>query len=512
MYMGEVLAWPGRRVGARRYRRRAVPRLHASRLAVGLILAAIVAVGGGLRAWQAAHPTDLYQSADELNYGKLALDISERSGYGTHDSGLKEPLHWPPGAPVLFAAAHTLDPRPTQELFYDIPAAYWAQALVSTATILVAFAIAALLAGAGAGLLAAAAVAAYPGAIIACGDMLSEPLGGFLLALGMLGVVWAWRRRHGAWAFALAGGALGAAVLTRADLMLVPLVVAPVAVLGLRRTRGWRGAMGAGTALVVGSVMVIGPWVAYASHKAGEFVPVTRGSAAAFFVGTYLPGGGTTVGMKRALGDAARARNHKLHAVPDYELEAQSVLGVITDRHPDMSPQDALNYEGRRNLVHYGLGHPAAFGKMMVEKAWRMWKRYTRGGGHHTLPALEILHLVLLGLAVLGLLAGLALARGRRLLLAAVAVPVVYSTLLHTLVVSQPRYNLPLVPLVLAVGSAGALAIHRQKQAAEQQRRAEVADLGAQELVVHHGGEQPRHEGDRRPDPGDGRQAHAAAS
>jgi 4-amino-4-deoxy-L-arabinose transferase-like glycosyltransferase len=509
--MAVALEWPDRRVGMRRYRRGAVPRLLASRLAVGLVLTAIVAVGGGLRAWQAANPTALYQSADELNYGKLALDIAERNGYGTHDSGLKEPLHWPPGAPVLFAAAHTLDPQPTREVFYDIPAAYWAQAAVSTATILVVFALAFLLAGAGAGLLAAAAVAAYPGAIIACGDMLSEPLGGFLLALGMLGVVWAWRRRHGAWAFALAGGALGAAVLTRADLLLVPLVVAPVAVLGLRRLYGWPRALGAGTALVVGSLMVIGPWVVYASHKAGEFVPVTRGSAAAFFVGTYLPGHGTTVGMKRALGDAARARNPKLHGVPDYELQAQSVLGVIADRHPDMSPQDALNYEGKKNLVRYGLGDPPAFAKMMAGKAWRMWKRYTRGGGHHTLPSLEILHLVLIGLAFLGLAAGIALARGRRLLLAAVAVPVVYSTLLHTLVVSQPRYNLPLVPLVLAAGSAGALAIYRQQQRAQQQGRAEVADLGTQEFVVHHRRDQPGDEDDRRADPGDGRPARAAA-
>src|SRR5689334_6722703 len=135
--MAVAVEWPNRPAAVRRYRRRAVTRLLASRLAVGLLLTTIVAAGGGLRAWQAAHPTALYQSADELNYGKLALDIAKRRGYGTPDSGLREPLHWPPGAPMLFAAAHELDPQPTQELFYDIPAAYWAQALVSTATIVV---------------------------------------------------------------------------------------------------------------------------------------------------------------------------------------------------------------------------------------------------------------------------------------------------------------------------------------------------------------------------------------
>ena len=57
--MAVALEWPDRRVGMRRYRRGAVPRLLASRLAVGLALTAIVAVGGGLRVWQAAHPTAL---------------------------------------------------------------------------------------------------------------------------------------------------------------------------------------------------------------------------------------------------------------------------------------------------------------------------------------------------------------------------------------------------------------------------------------------------------------------
>ena len=91
-----------------------------------------------------------------------------------------------------------------------------------------------------------------------------------------------------------------------------------------------------GGAILGGAVLAIAPWSAYASERAGEFVPVTRGSASALFVGTYLPGNGTTVGMKRALGAEAKRRNPKLRGRADFDLEARSVLAVIADRHPDL--------------------------------------------------------------------------------------------------------------------------------------------------------------------------------
>ena len=41
---------------------------------------------------------------------------------------MKEPLHWPPGAPVLFAVGHTLFPGANDAKTYDIRSAYWEQA------------------------------------------------------------------------------------------------------------------------------------------------------------------------------------------------------------------------------------------------------------------------------------------------------------------------------------------------------------------------------------------------
>ena len=65
--------------------------------------------------------------------------------------------------------------------------------------------------------------------------------------------------------------------------------------------------------VAIAAAVVLAPWTFYASHEEGRFIPVTKGSAAALFVGTYLPGGGTTIGMKEHLETQLRA------AHPEYE-------------------------------------------------------------------------------------------------------------------------------------------------------------------------------------------------
>jgi 4-amino-4-deoxy-L-arabinose transferase-like glycosyltransferase len=426
-----------------------------TRARTALALLAIVVLGAGLRAHVVANPSDLYQSADELSYGKLAIALATHHRYGDRESHLKDPLHWPPGAPFMFAVARQVHPEPGHELLYDIRPAYWAQALVGTAAILVAFLLAAGIAGPVAGLIAAFALAVNPGSVLATGDMLSEPLGALLLALGLLALAGG-LRRGGAWRHVLAGVLLGLAILTRADyLLLVPLLALLALVVGWRRAGRARTGAALGAALVAGGLVPVAPWTIYASGRADAFVPVTQGGAAALFVGTYLPGGGTTVGMKHALGDETRAYNPKLHRVFDYELEAGSVLNAVAARHRGISRDAALRTESLHNLRHYALGDPLGFARMMLEKVGRMWKRYSRGGARPTLTSLLVLHLAIVVFSALALLAGMA-SRGRRdPLLVALALTVLYGTGLHTLVVSQPRYALPLMPLLAAAGAAG---------------------------------------------------------
>jgi CHASE2 domain-containing sensor protein len=101
---------------------------------------------------------------------------------------------------------------------------------------------------------------------------------------------------------------------------------------------------------------------------------------------------------------------------------------------------------------------------MMAAKTGRMWLMPTRSTlrvhGRNRARG-RIIHLVLLGASVLGLVAGLWRRRHPALLL--VAVIVVYSTLLNAVLVAEARHNLPLLPALYAAGAAGwAIALSRR--------------------------------------------------
>ena len=421
-----------------------------------ILLALVLAGSFAFHAYRAEHPTSSYQSADERSYGKLAIDLAEDHHYGSPSTGMRDPLHWPPGAPILFAAAHQAAPDPDSQETKDIPAAYWAQALVSLGTTLAAFALAFLLAGAWAGVAAAALVGFYPPLILATGEAISEPLGAFLLAaaLAMLARV---TRRGRAFAGGLvaAGVLLGLRVLTRADLLLVPFLLAALVFLwAWRRDHDPRGGLRHGGLVALGAVLVMAPWTIYVSQRAGKFVPVTTGSSAALFVGTYMPGFGNTVGFKRALADELYAKRPDLRHIGAFDLEAGTILReVVAAKHPDLPVNEAVSREAKRNIGKFFKEDPVRFSRMLLNKVPRMWTRYARGGARHTDWKIRVWHIILVLGAFAGIVAGLL--RRREVLLAAVLLAALYSTALHMLVVSQARYNLPLMPALIAAGVAG---------------------------------------------------------
>src|SRR3954469_6425370 len=232
-----------------------------------LALALVVVAGAALRAERAVHH-GAFLSTDERAYAALGRALSH--GY-YHVGAMDDPLHWPPGTPVLFAVARTL--TGVRDTVLAPAAAYWAQALVGVALILAVFALARLLAGPGAGVVAAAAVALSPPLVVITGDMVSEPLGALTIALAMLALAWAWRA-PGPGRFALAGALTGVAVLVRADLLILPLVLAAVVALSLRRDGARRALLCAG-AYAVAAALVLAPWSAYATSRRGELTPIT---------------------------------------------------------------------------------------------------------------------------------------------------------------------------------------------------------------------------------------------
>ena len=212
---------------------------------------------------------------------------------------------------------------------------------------------------------------------------------------------------------------------------------------------------------------VAAPWSIYASAQAGRLIPVASSGPSTLFVGTYLPGDGRMSGVRRELELYVRRNMSNLSEVRTANLKGEHVLrAYIRERHPELVPgpyraipEDrlrwALGFEARRNLKTYAAGQPLAFAAMEARKVARMWGGYYRGSTRNPRSWLTTWHLLLVGLALTGAAAGLALARSRRAELLLLLTPVLVSTLMSAVFVAQARHNLRVLPLLAAAGAAG---------------------------------------------------------
>jgi 4-amino-4-deoxy-L-arabinose transferase-like glycosyltransferase len=409
-----------------------VARVLPSRTALAVLLV-ILACGGALR-FAASHSAGHHLSPDEQSYGRLALAIAKSGHYG--DRAMESPTRWAPGAPALFGVtAHVLGVGRAHQAF-EVPVARRVQFALGTLTIAAVFALAALLAGPFAGLLAAAAVALYPPLITIDHFQLTEPLAALLVLLSVLALV---AGRTPRWA-AAAGALLGLAVLTRADLLLAPVAAAAALWWAERSPRRAASLLGAAVAVVL-------PWTVFVSVTHGQVIPVSEGGPSNLFIGTYLPGHGTIVGFKRSLAPETRRRFPRYLTVPAFQIPAGAVLRTVAARRPRQPPDAALMSAAADNLRRYALGDPLAFAKMTAGKVVRMWRR----AFHSPQPAVIAAHLALLAVAFAGVGLGL---RARVPAAAVILAIAAWSTLDNAILVAEPRHNMPLMPALAAVGIA----------------------------------------------------------
>jgi hypothetical protein len=440
------------------------------KLAVLTALVVLVAVGGAVRD---ETTTDRHSPpvADERAYVRLATDLRRYGTYG--DPGLAHPFHWAPGTPALFAAAEAVS-SPVDRRGPLPDADRHAQAAVSAAAIAAAFALAALLAGPLPGLAAAAVVAIYPPMVETSAVLVSEPLGALTLLLAGLALVWAWRGP--AARFLLAGAALGLACLVRADLLLPALLAGPLVALLARRDVGGRAALARGACVLAALVLVLAPWIAYASRRDGTFVPITDGGASTLYVATSLQGGGTIFGLKHALAPEVRRRHPLLRGEPAFRIPSTTVFDTIAARHPRVSRDAAIRKELHRNLT--AIAHrPLAYAGLEAAKLWRMWGSYYHAIPHrHRLASFVWLHRVIVALALAGVLVGLV--RTRRPELALLLALLLAATAVNVVFVAEARHAARLVPTLAAVGAAGWALTVRRAGAADETAPATTPDGG----------------------------------
>ena len=101
---------------------------------------------------------------------------------------------------------------------------------------------------------------------------------------------------------------------------------------------------------------------------------------------------------------------------------------------------------------------------MAARKVSRLWLSYSVGTVRHQRDAVRALHVAIVLAAFAGLAAGLVARRGRSPGLWAIVVVLGWVTLVNVILVSEARHNLPVIPVLVAGGAAGAALAVRQRR------------------------------------------------
>jgi 4-amino-4-deoxy-L-arabinose transferase-like glycosyltransferase len=419
-----------------RERVRGLPQRHGARTLV--VLALIVAVGFGLRAHQALNPIG-DPGDDARAYFSLSKALYVDGSYGGptfHDAS-----DWSPGAPLLYAGVYYVTGGVRDG------AARMVLALLGAATIVIAYLLGRRLAGAGAGLLAAAGVAFYPSFIHSDGALLSEPPAIFTLPAAVLAFLWA-REQRSPWAWLLPGLLFGLTSLIRPEYLLVGFAFAIAAMIGIGRERGWRPGLGS-AALLVGAFLVpIVPWTIHNLVSVDRFVPISTGGGKALYVGTYLPADGDYQRVKALLVERYQGQNLKPGSPQLDAVNPTPLFNRVAAEHPNLPRDSSLGRIGKHQLFHYLEHQPLDYLAMLTRKTGRMWDQGVAMTGFAGRAAQLLL-------IALGLCGAVAVAVRRRWWeLAAFAIPIGLVTAIGALSLASTRRNEVLMTLVIPLGAA----------------------------------------------------------
>ena len=433
------------------------------------IIVVLTLVGLGLRLGYAIEqPADPPPDADA--YAHIAEGLFRDGSFDARPEGVAEEVQpssaYSPGLPLFAAGVYELTGGPHLTLVLVLLALLGAATIPLTYLLGARFARASVGAAGSqvAGLIAAAPVAIYPALLDYHGMLLTEPLGAFLLTAGLVSYFAAVDRpsRPGLWAGT--GALLGLLALTRPEYLPLAFLL-PLIGLGREALRRFSGpyrdksaapgrardsALAAGAALLA-TCVVLAPWAIRNAIELERFVPVSTGGGKALFIGTYVEADGDGVKLRELLLDERPALRERLVAGgpvddPDRFALERVLAQVAAEEEPGVETDEALGRMGRRNLEDAIADEPAELAGTMAAKAYDSWTDAARSVMLSPPWRALQLAIVLLGLA------GLALLAWRRRFEALVAGSVLlYMTAVAALLISSPRRELVVLPLLAAL-------------------------------------------------------------
>ena len=399
-----------------------------------ILLAAILVVGFGLRAYRVAEPLGT-PGDDARAYFALSKALYEEGSYG--GPSFEDASDWSPGAPLLYAAT-----------FYATGGAREGTArivelLLGLAAIVVVYLLGRRINCRPAGLIAALGVAVYPPFIHSTGALFSEPPAIFTLPAAILAFLWAAdQERLRAWL--LPGFLFGLTALVRPDYLPVGVAFAVLAAIRIGRERGWQPGLTGASLLLVALIVPIVPWTIHNQVTLDRTVPISTGGGKALYVGTFLPADGEYQRVKARL--VQRYLNRDLP--PDSEALEQvnptPLFDRVAGRYPELPRDQALGKIGKENFSKYFDEDPFGYMAMTARKVWRMWSAGIGEAMSSTAGRIVQGLIVLLGIAGLGVLA----LRRCWWELIAMATPLILVTAVGAASLAAPRRNEILMTLI----------------------------------------------------------------
>jgi 4-amino-4-deoxy-L-arabinose transferase-like glycosyltransferase len=464
---------------------RGLPARHGRKTLIAL--AAILALGFGLRAYRVAEP--LGSPGDDAHaYYALAKSLYEEGSYG--GPSFRDASDWSPGAPLLFTASFyaTGGPREGTARIVEL--------LLGLAAILVVYLLGRRIACRPAGLMAAFAVAIYPPFIHSNGALFSEPPAIFTLPAAVLAFLWASDASSGGWRrvgvssaspesaegktpslqaqdpsarsrsqgqegtptrrqapparWLVPGFLFGLTALIRPEYLLVGIVFAVLVAVRIVREGGWRPSL-VGTALfLLAFLLPIVPWTVRNAVVLDRVVPLSTGSGKALYVGTFLPADGEYDRVKARLAARYLHRDLPPDSAALERIDPTPLFDRVAARYPDLPRDSALGKIGKQNFSRFFDEDPAGYAAMTARKVGRMW---SAGIGEAMESGAGRVVQVLLGLLGLAGLAVLAVRR-RWWELVALATPILLVTAVGAATLAAPRRNEILMTLVFPLAAA----------------------------------------------------------
>ncbi|HEY5976798.1 MAG TPA: STT3 domain-containing protein [Solirubrobacterales bacterium] len=437
----------------------------------GLVaLALVILVGLGLRiGWAVDQPSP--PPPDALAYERIAAGLYEDGSFDARPPGVEREIQpssaYAPGLPLLVSGLYFLSGG------VHLDFALIVLALLGAIAVPLTYLLGRRMAGPLAGLLGAGAIAIYPALLQYQGVLLTEPLAATLLVAALLAFINAAcpplsgrakepdmdgpsLPRPGMPSWALAGVLFGLLALVRPEYLTIAFLL-PLAWVAREAWRGrLRSAVVPLLVTLLGTALVLAPWAIRNAIVLDRAVPVSTGGGKALYIGTHVDADGDGPKLRELLLDrrpALRARFERDGPVDDPQrLVLERVLAkVAAESHPGLEADAALGRLGRQNLSDDITQEPLAFAEMLIDKAYATWTDTPRAVmGRQPWRALQ-LAIVILALAGL-----VALALRRRFEAVPAAIVLAYMTMVGALLISSPRRELVVLPLLAALAGVGA--------------------------------------------------------